>query len=91
MLMGEYKLSPLSVLREESVLTRRNGSKGCPKCSNHSLYLDWDEDDWYKHCLLCGYAVPLKVQDVVTANGVSFSINPAAVRKSRGIQSMKHS
>ncbi|MDX9803207.1 MAG: hypothetical protein RBS96_04180 [Dehalococcoidales bacterium] len=29
--------------------------KSCPKC-NGDLYLDYDEDGMFNHCLQCGYA-----------------------------------
>ncbi|MDD2472144.1 MAG: hypothetical protein PHT28_04415 [Dehalococcoidales bacterium] len=28
--------------------------KSCPKC-NGDLYLDYDEDGMFNHCLQCGY------------------------------------
>ena len=39
--------------------------KCCDKCGSKNVYLDFDMDCWYEHCLICGYTVPLeKVEPV---------------------------
>ncbi|MBN1369096.1 MAG: hypothetical protein JW954_02520 [Dehalococcoidaceae bacterium] len=29
--------------------------KSCPRC-NGDMFVDWDEDGMFNHCLQCGYA-----------------------------------
>lgn len=63
--------------------SNKNKSKYCPKCGSCSVYLDCDENDWYRHCLLCGFMTPVKASDMEEKEkGYSFSLNPALVFKS---------
>jgi hypothetical protein len=64
------------------VSSNKNQSKRCPKCGSGSVYLDCDENDWYRHCLLCGFMTPVKASDIKKEREYSFSLNQALVSKS---------
>ncbi len=49
-------------------------AKKCPKC-NGDMYVDFDEDMWFDHCLQCGYMKSLSQVSCARCGGV-INVNP---------------